>query len=124
MHILPFTADMVEDAAKLLASRHQKDRLATAALPCRFEREQDAPIAIEAEWNKQGTTGAAAIKMGSSSAIFSGNKRQHNYRCQEHSFGWRPWMTDKRWETFLHGFGPTMGERIGKGGKWKWQQLQ
>ncbi|MEC2129438.1 hypothetical protein P9G84_10700 [Brevibacillus centrosporus] len=47
MHILPFTADMVEDAAKLLASRHQKDRLATAA-----------------------------IKMGSSSAIFSGKKRQ------------------------------------------------
>ncbi|WP_419878475.1 hypothetical protein [Brevibacillus centrosporus] len=76
MHILPFTADMVEDAAKLLASRHQKDRLATAALPCRFEREQDAPIAIEAEWNKQGTSGAAAIKMGSSSAIFSGKKRQ------------------------------------------------
>ncbi|GED29789.1 hypothetical protein BCE02nite_09300 [Brevibacillus centrosporus] len=54
----------------------------------------------------------------------SGNKRKHNYRCQEHSFGWRPWMTDKRWETFLHGFGLTMGERIGKGGKWKWQQLQ
>ncbi|WP_411503407.1 hypothetical protein [Brevibacillus centrosporus] len=35
MHILPFTADMVEDAAKLLASRLQKDRLATAALPLR-----------------------------------------------------------------------------------------
>lgn len=80
MHILPFTADMVEDAAKLLASRHQKDRLATAALPCRFEREQDARIAIETEWKKQGTSGAAAIKNGKLVGYLFGEKTASTIR--------------------------------------------
>ncbi|QRG68478.1 GNAT family N-acetyltransferase [Brevibacillus choshinensis] len=80
MIIVPFTNDLIEDAAKLLALRHQKDRLAMPVLPTRFESERDAAQAIHAEWEKAGAQGVAAMEKGSLIGYLFGTRGENPAR--------------------------------------------
>lgn len=80
MNIVSFTCDLIADAAKLLALRHQKDRLAAPTLPSRFESEQDAEQAIRVDWEKAGATGVAAIENGSLVGYLFGAKAENPTR--------------------------------------------
>ncbi|MED4583416.1 GNAT family N-acetyltransferase [Brevibacillus choshinensis] len=80
MNIVPFTYDLIDEAAKLLARRHQRDRLATPVLPSRFESEQVAEQAIRADWEKTVATGVAAIEKGSLIGYLFGGKVENSTR--------------------------------------------
>ncbi len=59
-----FQDDMLPEAARLLAKRHQRDRIAFPELPDRFEREAEALTAVETIWKSSNTGGIAAIRHG------------------------------------------------------------
>lgn len=50
LNIVPFNAEMLEEAASLLAERHQRDRLHSPQLPTKYERPGNALVALEAIW--------------------------------------------------------------------------
>jgi ribosomal protein S18 acetylase RimI-like enzyme len=59
-----FTQDMLPEAGKLLAKRHQRDRQIFPFLPERFENSQMAEKAVSALWHKKFKSGYAAFRNG------------------------------------------------------------
>ena len=66
MHIdiVPFRDTHIEEAAALLALRHQVDRVQEPALPERFSQAEIARAAVEATLSKQGASGVVALYEG------------------------------------------------------------
>jgi ribosomal protein S18 acetylase RimI-like enzyme len=62
--LIPFTKELLPDAGKLLAQRHQHNRLALPELPARFEDANVAAKAIEPLFEKKGSSGLAALRDG------------------------------------------------------------
>ena len=69
---LPFTEQMISDAAKLLADRHVCNRRILDLLPARFEEPQVATKAVEALWQKKTRNGYAAYRDGKMIAYLIG----------------------------------------------------
>src|SRR5215208_5790434 len=61
---LPFTTDMIPEAGRLLAERHQRNRVQIPELPFRFEDPQVACKALEALWKEKLKNGFAAFRNG------------------------------------------------------------
>ena len=59
--ILPFTREMIPDAARLLSSRHKRNRRQFPLLPARFEVPQAAVKAIDVLWQEKQKGGYAAF---------------------------------------------------------------
>src|SRR5262245_56289970 len=59
---LPFTEEMIPEAGKLLAERHQRNRKDLSLLPVRFEDSQIAVKAVEALWRNKLKSGYAAFR--------------------------------------------------------------
>jgi ribosomal protein S18 acetylase RimI-like enzyme len=64
LELVPFGEEHLAAAGKLLAERHRRHRKAEPLLPARFETPADARAAVEAEWRKEGASGAAALRDG------------------------------------------------------------
>jgi len=64
LEILPFTTDVIDDAARLLAARHRAQRLVEPGLALAFEDETLTLIEIEALATKEGASGAVALRDG------------------------------------------------------------
>src|SRR5688500_20215113 len=62
--LIPFTKELLSDASKLLAGRHQHNRLLLPELPARFEEAPVATKAIEALLAKKTTNGFADLRDG------------------------------------------------------------
>lgn len=60
-HIVPFSPELLPQAAVLLAQRHQHDRTLLPALPDRFTDPAVAGLAIEAALQRKGASGFAAL---------------------------------------------------------------
>ncbi|NDI35433.1 GNAT family N-acetyltransferase [Chengkuizengella sediminis] len=59
MEFLQFKDECLTDAAKLLATRHKRERKQFPELPSQFELEDDALKAVEAVWVKENSEGIA-----------------------------------------------------------------
>src|SRR5262245_27408593 len=62
--IVPFSTELIPQAAALLAVRHASDRRALPALPITGEAPEAARAALEAAWSRPGASGAAAVSGG------------------------------------------------------------
>ena len=60
--VRPFSNEVIDDAARLLASRHRAQRLAEPGLSAAFEDEATTRAAIEALAAKDGASGAVALR--------------------------------------------------------------
>lgn len=80
MDLVPFSAEMLSDAGKLLAIRHRNNRTVQAGLPNRFENEGDASLAIRSEWEKPNPSGVAAVKDGQLLGYLLGQRHQDSLR--------------------------------------------
>jgi ribosomal protein S18 acetylase RimI-like enzyme len=60
--IVPFSDDQLDQAAGLLAQRHQQHRAAEPLLPQRFEDAAAAREELETAWHAEGASGAAAFR--------------------------------------------------------------
>jgi GNAT superfamily N-acetyltransferase len=58
----PFTGEMIQDAGRVLARRHQCDRKRLPLLPARFEDPQVATKAVEILWHEKHRNGFAAFR--------------------------------------------------------------
>jgi ribosomal protein S18 acetylase RimI-like enzyme len=75
--ILPFTSEMIPDAAKLLSQRHLRNRRQFPLLPARFEDPQVASRTIEALWKEKLKGGYAAFCNGTMMAYLIGETTTH-----------------------------------------------
>jgi ribosomal protein S18 acetylase RimI-like enzyme len=64
LELVPFSDEHLEDAARLLAARHARDRRAEPLLPARFENAPAARVELEHVWRAEGASGAAALREG------------------------------------------------------------
>ncbi len=62
LEIRPFTSDVVDDAARLLAARHRAQRLVEPGLSPAFEDEAATRIELEALAGREGASGAVALR--------------------------------------------------------------
>ena len=69
---LPFTTEMISDAGRLLAQRHNCNRQRLPLLPARFEQAEVAVNAVEALWKEKYTNGVAAFCDGKMVAYLIG----------------------------------------------------
>ncbi len=70
--ILAFTTEMIPEAGKLLAKRHQGNREMLSLLPSRFEQADVAAKAVEALWQEKYKNGYAAFRKGQMTAYLIG----------------------------------------------------
>src|SRR5579859_1335960 len=61
---VPFSAELIEKAAILLAAQHQQDRVSRPELPVRFEQPEVAQRAITVAYERPQTQGVAALSGG------------------------------------------------------------
>jgi ribosomal protein S18 acetylase RimI-like enzyme len=64
IEFVPFTTDLIEDAAILLASHHRQDCRRRPELPARFAQPEDAQRAIAVAFQRPQTEGVAALCEG------------------------------------------------------------
>lgn len=64
LEVRPFTIDVIDDAARLLAARHRAQRLVEPGLSAAFEEEATTRAEIEALAAKEGASGAVALRGG------------------------------------------------------------
>jgi ribosomal protein S18 acetylase RimI-like enzyme len=64
LEIVPFRDVHLDEAARLLARRHQEDRAFEPALPERFTQVEVARAAVEATWSKPEASGMVALEAG------------------------------------------------------------
>lgn len=64
MQIVPFEAEMLQEASSLLAARYRAQRKRTPLLPIRFEDEVEAKFALIHILAQSGVSGVAAISQG------------------------------------------------------------
>jgi ribosomal protein S18 acetylase RimI-like enzyme len=69
---LPFTEEMIPDAGKLLAKRHQRNRAQFSLLPARFEDPEATTKAVEALGKEKFKSGYAAFRAGKMVAYLLG----------------------------------------------------
>jgi ribosomal protein S18 acetylase RimI-like enzyme len=62
LEVVPFSNAHLEDAARLLAARHARDREAEPLLPERFDDPAVALEELETAWRTDGASGAAALR--------------------------------------------------------------
>ena len=62
--IVPFSDEHIEDAGRLLAARHARHREAEPLLPARFAEASAAQEEVAAAWQRDGASGAAAVRDG------------------------------------------------------------
>ncbi|HET7144386.1 MAG TPA: hypothetical protein VFI68_10235, partial [Anaerolineales bacterium] len=70
---IPFTENMIPEAGKLLAERHNRNRVRLPLLPVRFEDSSVATKAVEALWQKKSRNGYAALRDGQMVAYLLGD---------------------------------------------------
>ncbi|HSJ89094.1 MAG TPA: GNAT family N-acetyltransferase [Anaerolineales bacterium] len=70
--ILPFSAEMIPTAGKLLAQRHSENRKKLPLLPARFEDPKVACKSVEVTWNEKYTKGYVAFRNGEMIAYLIG----------------------------------------------------
>lgn len=75
--ILPFSDDMIPEAARLLATRHARNRKNLPLLPDRFEDPSISCKCIEVLWSKKHRTGYAAFRDGKMVAYLIGETTTH-----------------------------------------------
>ncbi len=71
-NLLPFTSDMIPEAARLLADRHARNRTQLPLLPIRFEDPQVAAKAVETLWKEKYKSGYASFRNGNMIAYLIG----------------------------------------------------
>ena len=64
LEIVPFSQEHLDEAGRLLAARHARQRRAEPLLPERFEGPAVARAEVAAAWGASGASGAAAIRRG------------------------------------------------------------
>ena len=64
LEVVPFSDEHLDDAARLLAARHARDRRAEPLLPERYEDAAAAREEVEHDWRSDGASGAAALRDG------------------------------------------------------------
>lgn len=64
LELVPLTEALLDEAARLLADRHRRDRAHEPALPARFEEPAGARAAVQAAWEEPGARGGAAQRAG------------------------------------------------------------
>jgi ribosomal protein S18 acetylase RimI-like enzyme len=64
LEVTPFSDAEVDDAARLLAARHSRHRVAEPLLSPRFEEPAEARREVELAWRAEGSSGAAAFRDG------------------------------------------------------------
>ncbi len=64
LEVVPFSDEHLDDAGRLLAARHARQREAEPALPERYENPVAASAEVEQAWHAESATGAAAIRDG------------------------------------------------------------
>ena len=74
VNIFPFQTSMISEAAGLLAQRHAIDRNRLSALPGEFDNPDEAYKPLIALWERQGTSGAAAVEEGKLAGYLLGEK--------------------------------------------------
>jgi GNAT superfamily N-acetyltransferase len=77
IEVLPFSAEMIPTAGKLLARRHIENRKKLPLLPARFEDPQVACKSVEATWKEKYTKGYAAFRGGEMIAYLIGTTATH-----------------------------------------------
>lgn len=82
MNIVPFTADMLAEAGKILSERHASDRQIFPQLPPRFEEQPDAQKAVQTVFEKPTSLGFAAISNDTMLAYLLGETSVQSWgRC-------------------------------------------
>ncbi|WP_134684067.1 GNAT family N-acetyltransferase [Brevibacillus migulae] len=61
VEIVPFAANMLDEASILLAKQHQKNRKSAPLLPIAYEEPAKAALVLETVWKSAGSMGAAAF---------------------------------------------------------------
>jgi len=64
LELRPFAGEHLDDAARLLAARHARHRVAEPLLPAAFEVPAVARDAVEEAWRADGASGAVAVRDG------------------------------------------------------------
>lgn len=64
LHIEPFDDARLDDASRLLAERHARDRVHEPALPARFAEPDGARAVVVAAWREPHARGVAAVRDG------------------------------------------------------------
>jgi ribosomal protein S18 acetylase RimI-like enzyme len=64
VEVIPFSEELLGDAAELLARRHAQHRAAEPLLPERFEESSAAQKALEQAWRSKSAFGSAALRDG------------------------------------------------------------
>src|ERR1044071_3188591 len=72
--ILPFTNDMIPEAARLLGDRQARNRTKLPLLPTRFEDPQVAATAVDTLWKEKYKSGYASFRDGNMNAYLIGEK--------------------------------------------------
>ncbi len=80
--LIPFTKELLPEARKLLAQRHQRNRDILPELPVRFENADIATKAIETLWSNKTANGFAALRDGKLMAYLIGETMTQTWgRC-------------------------------------------
>ena len=64
LEVVPFSDEHLDEAARLLAARHARQREAEPLLPKSFEAHDAAHGEVTASWHAEGASGAAAFRAG------------------------------------------------------------
>src|SRR5262245_8382817 len=75
LEIRPFSAEHLDDAARLLAARHRRHRATEPLLPPRFESPEDALQEVTSAWAADGASGAVAFLGGEAVGFLFGSRR-------------------------------------------------
>jgi GNAT superfamily N-acetyltransferase len=76
MEIVPFAEEHLDEAARLLAMRHTRDREAEPLLPRRYEDPAAALEELAAAWHSTGASGSAALRGGRLVGYLVGSPRE------------------------------------------------
>ena len=76
LEVAPFADEHLEDAARLLAARHARQREAEPLLSERFEEPAAAREELVAAWRAEGASGAAVFRDGRLVGYLVGSPRE------------------------------------------------
>ncbi|HEX3267797.1 MAG TPA: GNAT family N-acetyltransferase [Gaiellaceae bacterium] len=76
LEVVPFSDEHLDDAGRLLAARHARQREAEPLLPERFEEPAAARAEVVEAWRAEGSSGATAIRKGRVAGYLIGAPRE------------------------------------------------
>jgi ribosomal protein S18 acetylase RimI-like enzyme len=76
--IRPFSDEHLEEAARLLAARHSRQRVELPLLPERYEQADAAQLEVESLWGREEATGWSAFRDGRLVAYIIGTARDRS----------------------------------------------